>query len=610
MIASSLTYLDTLPLHPQPEPLESLTSYLTRLIEANQLRLRQTLLKLCSPPGRSKMTIYTGDYPPVSFGALPEVACCPEPELLSLTFYHLGKKFDRLLKPWSLAQFLSESIAPHLRYCPHCLVERAYYALTWRFLEITGCPDHQCQLLDRCGHCGETVPLLPPTPKLGMCPTCGEDLRTCQTERLDEARLQTVRARCGDFAYLLSPQPCETRGERITGMIGEQFANWRQVRQLRIVDAARYLERSPSIIYYIEAGPQHRGVKLQWYVKYADFLQVRLQDIFEAVLPCPSILTHEEKLVNKVQQAIVILEQQEAPITQQAVAQMIGVGGRSIFTTYPQIRNLWAEHKAKWRRQRENELVNQVQQAIDCLKQQGKPVSQRAVSKMVGLSWTSLQRSYPTAWAVLKQQSDYGSATRKNGNHNQVRSTYQREDELVNQVRQAIDSLRQQGKAISQQAISKIVGLTPTGLRYYPRVKTILQAHKGKNLPQDEDELLGKVQAALISLESAGVMVSKKAVSNILGLTSGALEYYPRVRAFVAAQITEKQPEHRAKQRQRREEELVTRVQQAIELLTSGGRPVTQTAICEIVQMSSASLKRYPRVRLLLVQGGLVRSPA
>ncbi len=606
MTATQLTYLDTLPLRPQPEPLESLTSYLTRLAEANQLRSIQTLFKLCFPTGRSKLTLHTGDYPPISFGALPAVACCPEPELLAMTFYHFGKKFDRLLKPRSLAQFLAESIAPHLRYCPQCLVEREYYSLTWRFLELKGCLEHRCQLLDNCGHCGEAVPLLPSTPKLGVCPTCGEDLRTCQTELLNETRLQTVRARSRDFAYLLSPQPCETSDERVTKMIGEQFANWRQVRQMKVADAADYLEQSASTIYYIEEGPKHRGVKFQWYVEYADFLWIRLRDVFEATAPSRPVLTHEEKLVNKIQQAIIILEQQGDPVTQQAVAQMIGTVMR-IFTMYPQIRKLWAEHKARWRRQREDELVNKVQQAIDCLKQQGKRVSRRAVCKIVGLTPVSLQRYHPTAWAVLEQQSDYESSWR-NGNFNRVRPMYQREDELVNKVQQAIESLRQQGKTVSQRTVSEIVGLTLPSLHYYPRVKAILQANKAQNLPQDEDELIDKVQAALISLETVGAMVSKKAVSAIIGVTPGTLEYYPRVRTFLATQITEKRQEHQAKQRQRREDELVTKVQQAIELLASKGRSVTQTAVCEIVQMSSVNLKRYPRVRLLLVQGGLVRS--
>ena len=602
------SYFDTLPLHPQPEPLESLTSYLIRLAEANQLRSMQALFKLCFPVGRSKLTFHTGDYPPLSFGGLPPAACCPEPRLLATTFYHLGKKFDRLLRPRSLALFLSESIAPHLRYCPQCLVEREYYSLIWRFLEIKGCFEHRCQLLDRCGHCGEVVPLLPSTPKLGVCPTCGGDLRACQTELLNETRLQTVRARSGDFAYLLLPQPCETSGERVTKMIGEKFANWRQVRQMRISDAAHYLEQSPVVIYFIEEGPEHRGVKFQWYVKYADFLKVKLQDIFEITAPCPPLLTYEEKLVTKIQQAIVILEQQGDPLTQQAVIQMIGVGNARIFTTYPQIRNLWAEHKARWRRQREDELVNKVQQAIDCLKQQGNRVTQTAVCEIVGLNRAGLKRHHPAAWAVWEQQSDHKPSNKKNGNQNTIRPMYQREDELVTKVQQAIESLKQQEKTVSQRTVSEIVGLSPIGLCYYPRVKAILQANNCQNLPQDEDELIDKIQAALISLESAGAMVSKKAVCAIIGVTPGILEYYPRVRAFVSAQITERRQEHQAKQRQRRENELVTKVQQAIELLISRGKPVTQIAVCEIVQMSSVNLKRYPRVRLLLMQYGLVRS--
>ena len=39
-------FFDTLPVHPQPEQLESFTSYLTRLAEANGIQLVSQLLKL------------------------------------------------------------------------------------------------------------------------------------------------------------------------------------------------------------------------------------------------------------------------------------------------------------------------------------------------------------------------------------------------------------------------------------------------------------------------------------------------------------------------------------------------------------------------------------
>lgn len=118
---------DTLPVHPQPAPLESLSSYLTRLAEANGFYRIENLFRLCFPTGRSRLTFQTGDFPPPSFGGLPSLAHCPEPDLRATTFYHLGRKFDRILSVQSLAQCLAGSLGLQLRYCPLCLSEYGYY---------------------------------------------------------------------------------------------------------------------------------------------------------------------------------------------------------------------------------------------------------------------------------------------------------------------------------------------------------------------------------------------------------------------------------------------------------------------------------------------------
>ena len=107
-------YFDVLPSHPQPEPLESLTSYLARLAVANQLRSMWQLLTLCFPNDvRPRLNIHNRDFPPVSFGTLPIVAQCSEADLLAMTFGHLGQKFGRPPHARSLTRFFDD--CPNLR---------------------------------------------------------------------------------------------------------------------------------------------------------------------------------------------------------------------------------------------------------------------------------------------------------------------------------------------------------------------------------------------------------------------------------------------------------------------------------------------------------------
>jgi hypothetical protein len=59
-------YFDVLPLHPPPEYLEALTSYLMRLAELNGISSMDGLSALCFPHQDRRITRDIADYPPVS----------------------------------------------------------------------------------------------------------------------------------------------------------------------------------------------------------------------------------------------------------------------------------------------------------------------------------------------------------------------------------------------------------------------------------------------------------------------------------------------------------------------------------------------------------------
>lgn len=594
-------HFDTLPVHPQPEPLESLSSYLTRLAEANGLRWMNDLFRLCCPGRRLSLTLQTKDLPPSSFGYLPSLAQCPEPDLLATTFYHLARKFDRSPNAQSLAQWLSGSLSSHLRYCPLCLKERGYHPLIWRFLSLTGCPEHHCYLLDHCSHCGQMIPLQFSTPKLGYCPVCGKDLRQCQTKEIKPARLAQVFNRSQDLVFLVQPQSCETGEERMTRVIGQRFSQWRQIRRLKIRDVADMLELSQSILYLLEKGPEHRGIKFQWYLAYADVLGVSVRDIFGSPPPNFSPQSPEEKLLTKIQEAVAILEQQEAVITQQAVLEIIGSDNLKIFTMSPSSRAIWAEIKAQERYRSEQRLLDLARQAIDHLRQQKQPVTQKAVTNMIGCSDDSLHKRHPAVYDLVLQHRDTPIGSRYPCPV-PSRPKYQREAELLTRVQEAITELECEGASLSQKAIADRVGLSNSGLKYYPQLKAILQPYDARPTRQDETMLLKKVLTALAQLEAAEVPITIKAISQVVGLNDSTLRGYSQVKAFLIAHILDKKQEHYTKQRQQREAELVKRVQQAIQTLQIGEGKLTQCSVCKMVGMSSAGLKMYPRVKQLLDQ--------
>ncbi len=246
-----------LPLHPQPQPLESFTSYLIRLAEANGFQSIRELVALVGSPRRRQESLYNSpDYPAPSFYAgLAHITGCPEERLLQTTFHSLIRRFGCSTYPHSLHQFLRESLASSLRYCAACLAEcdPPFYSLLWRFLVLPGCTEHGVRLLDQCSHCGSLPPLLTSPPQLARCPTCRGDLRTCQQTRLSDEILQPTRRHTRDLKMLLSPlqRPWE---EAQVKMVGKQCLALRQRQGLQITEVAFLTGQEISVIMDIEQG--------------------------------------------------------------------------------------------------------------------------------------------------------------------------------------------------------------------------------------------------------------------------------------------------------------------------------------------------------------------
>ena len=108
---------------------------------------------------------------------------------------------------------------------------------------------------------------------------------------------------------------------------------------------------------------------------------------------------------------------------------------------------------------------------------------------------------------------------------------------------------------------------------------------------------------ALTTLAQTGDQITITAVSRLVGLSPGTLNNYPSGPSLAEpANQTKVSTPSSHRKRQQREAELVEKVTQAIALLQTNAAQVTQKAISERVQMSSANLKRYPKVKLLLHQ--------
>ena len=283
-LVRNLVYYDALPIHPSPKRLESLTSYLTRLCEANGITSVDALVSMCFAHQSRRVAREQTDFPPLSLVSLASTTACPEATLLLTTFQPIAQKFGRSSHPQPLSRFLAGSLASHFRFCPVCLEDDSYYQLTWRFHGITGCPIHHCQLLDRCGHCQATLPLLAAPLKVGVCPSCRAYLSMRQSEPLTETDVRLTQVRIDDLTFLLTARIEEPSRGSIVEALGSQFANLRRLRRHTAEDVAYKIGVTLSSIEGIERGQTAKGATLACYFRYTDMLKVTLRDVFMMAL--------------------------------------------------------------------------------------------------------------------------------------------------------------------------------------------------------------------------------------------------------------------------------------------------------------------------------------
>ncbi len=89
-------------------------------------------------------------------------------------------------------------LARHPKWCPDCLSQQwqqgleTVFPLAWSIEPCLVCPDHQCNLEDRCPHCGKHQPFIPRYPELGICDYCQRPL-TSETSAQGNHRISPDR---------------------------------------------------------------------------------------------------------------------------------------------------------------------------------------------------------------------------------------------------------------------------------------------------------------------------------------------------------------------------------------------------------------------------------
>jgi len=181
------------------------------------------------------------------------------------------------------------------------------------------------------------------------------------------------------------------------------------------------------------------------------------------------------------------------------------------------------------------------------------------------------------------------------------------EEEVLEQVKAAIQQLQARGEPVIQGNIADIVGMPASRLKQYPLVQSLLNRYRwehsgesAKSNSQREDELVKQVEQIIKQLEARGETVVQERICALVGMTRKWINQYPRIKALFR-QYQESRPKRQQSPRVD-EEEKVQQVQAVIDALLSRGEPVTRKRILQMVRLTQKQLEYSPHVKSLLAQ--------
>jgi hypothetical protein len=320
MLQRFLGCFDVLIAHPSIRPGETLTGFVRYLCATNKITSTDEASLLFFPLQSRRIIKFMKDYPPLDLSHLSPIAKLTEADLRAATFYEIGRKFGRPTHPQALSRFLGNKVSPYLRICPPCMASNPYHRLIWRFVDVIGCLEHNCYLVDACHGCKRKLPLFRAPFDLGRCSYCRTDLAQTKTAPMNvEDRRQTATA-LEDIEFLLAPADWEANVDAVIKSVGLYFVKQRESLKKSRQEFANILGFSESMLTGIElARFSSYGATFSAYSTYARLIGTTLKAAFLsgmalAPLESPARLTGQA-LIDKVQVVIVELLQDNTPIT-------------------------------------------------------------------------------------------------------------------------------------------------------------------------------------------------------------------------------------------------------------------------------------------------------
>src|SRR5690606_10013956 len=157
---------------------------------------------------------------------------------------------------------------------------------------------------------------------------------------------------------------------------------------------------------------------------------------------------------------------------------------------FSQVRDLVTRRREVDRTQEKEDRMNRVRQAIHQLKQNGLPVTQKAICKTAGLG-QSAPSHHPELFTLIQPAL--------------AEEKQQREQQVREQVAEALRLLLSANQPVTLPAVAEMVGLSEQQLGRIPQVRAIVSQANIESRQRYEDDLVRRIHLAVEELQTAGV---------------------------------------------------------------------------------------------------------
>ena len=237
---------------------------------------------------------------------------------------------------------------------------------------------------------------------------------------------------------------------------------------------------------------------------------------------------HQAQFLEQIQEAISHLEYNGQLITRKAVIDLTGISYGTL-SKYPKIRELLIQYQTKHTRQRNDDRISRILQAIDFLRQNDLPITRTAICRIAGVREGS-SRDHPDIRAIIQPV---------------LAEEEQRwEQHIIAQAAEAIRQLKSRKQPISIPAVVEIMGLSASKLWRYPEVMTLIREAREDARRHYEDQLIQDIHEAVQYLRSAGLPVTQKGICKEIGIHVSNLSNYHRAKELISQIAKQYHQEH------------------------------------------------------------------